>query len=141
MPVAAAGPLLVPWAVGHLIGAAVQLATLPLIVASAAVSSVGEPPPPYYGAPSYNEVPPAYYPPPGYYSPPTYYQPAGFYASPGPYHSASRYGAPPVYYAPAGSHSGFPGAPHGYSVAGMRYSAPYGAQVFRRSGGYTHRRW
>ena len=140
-PAAAAGPLLAPWAVGQLIGAAVQLATLPIVVASAVVSSVSQPAPPYYPAPTYNEAPPAYCPPPGYYSPPPYYQPAGYYSSPGPYHSASRHGAPSVYYAPAGSHSGFSGVFHGYSVAPMRYSAPYGAQGFRRSGGYTHRRW
>jgi hypothetical protein len=59
-PAAAAGPLLIPWAVGHVIGAAARLATLPFVVASAA--SAGAPPayagaPAYPPAPNYNAVP------------------------------------------------------------------------------------
>jgi hypothetical protein len=132
-PAAAAGPLLfAPWALGHVIGAGVRLATLPLALASSAASA-GQPaapyaatpgyygPPGYYASPNYYARPPAYYgPPAGYYAPPqAYYRPAPAYASP-----------MPRYYA----------QPRGYYPPRTSYSGSDGAQVFSRSGGFAYRR-
>jgi hypothetical protein len=112
-PAAAACPLLfVPWALGHIIGAGVRLATLPLAIASA-TGSVQQPQPPYAPAPSYYGRPAGYYAPPNYYSrPPTYYAPpAAYYRPPQPYYRpafayARRmpwfYPQPRSYYAPPG---------------------------------------
>jgi hypothetical protein len=130
-PASAAGPLLfAPWVLGHVIGAGVRLATLPLLAASAA-SYAGQPQTPYppspgyYGAPgyyaSYYQRPPVYYgPPQGYYpAPQAYYRPAPAYAPPLP-----RYYVPTrAYYAPRASYSGF-----------------YGAQAYYRSGSFAYRR-
>jgi hypothetical protein len=131
-PAAAAGPLLfAPWALGHIIGAGVRLATLPLVVASAAASA-GQPQAPYppnpgyygppgYAAPNYYARPPVYYgPPQGYYSAPqAYYRPALAYAPPMPrYYAQTR----------------------GYNARRTPYSGSYGAQGFYRSGGFAYRR-
>jgi len=75
-----------------IIGAAVALATLPLVIASSVVAGVGESVAPYpsqgYAAPAYGYAPPVayaasrpYYAPyPGYYAPPVAYGPRGYYA-------------------------------------------------------------
>jgi hypothetical protein len=150
-PAAAAGPLLIPWAVGHVIGAAARLATLPFVVASAA--SAGAPPahagaPAYYpSAPNYNAVPGSYYGPPVYYRQPGY-APAGYYAAPTPYYLAPHYLAPrypvaPVYRPAAftGSWNRYPESHRGYSAPGMRYAGSYGGQVFGgRSRGFSYHR-
>jgi hypothetical protein len=126
----AAGPGLafLPFVLGrHVIGAAVRLATLPLAVASAALSN-DEPPPPYSQSPgySYNRAPPNYYQPPYYRpSPPTYYaRPLGYYPAPYAYQHRTPY------YAPA----------RGYYSPGVRNSTYYGSHGPNRSGGSTYRR-
>jgi len=145
-PAAAAGPLLVPWALGHVIGAAARLATLPLVVASAASAGVLSPyaaAPAYYAAaPNYNAVPGAYYYAPPYYRQPGY-APTGYYAAPAPYYAAARYPIAQVYRPAtfAGSWGRYPEAHRGYSAAGMRYAGSYGGQVFGRSRGFSYRRW
>ena len=127
-PAAAAGPLLFgPLALGwHVIGAVARLATLPLAVASAAVSGqqppASYPPTPGYGGPAGYYAPPNYYPrPPGYYypAPQVYYRPALSYARP-----MSRLYEPP----------------RGYYASPTRYSGSYGSQVSYRSRGVTYRR-
>jgi hypothetical protein len=120
-PAAAGGPLLfAPWALGHVIGAGVRLATLPLVLASAAASAV-QPQGPYPPTPGYYGGLAGFYaPPPGYYAAPqAYYRPALAYAPPMP----RFYAQPRGYYAPRTS-----------------YSGSYGAQVFYRSGGFAYRR-
>lgn len=144
-PAAAAGPLIVPWALGHLIGAAARLATLPIIAASAA-SSAGPPVPPVGSG--------TYYASPGYYAPPAYYGSAGYYAprgyaSPG-YYSGAYNGSPQRYY-PASAYRGpapyvgamqrYPAPNRGYYAPAMRYSGSYGGPGFSRSRGFTYRRW
>jgi hypothetical protein len=143
-PAAAAGPLLLPWAVGHVIGAAARLATLPLAVASAASASA--PPayaagPAYAAASGYNTVPGAYYASPGYYRQPGGY--ARYYAAPAPYYFAPRYSAAaPIYRSAAfsGPWARFPDSRRGYSAPGMRYAGAYGGQHFGRSRGFSYRR-
>jgi hypothetical protein len=117
-PAAAAGPLLVaPWVLGHIIRAGVSLATLPLVLASAA--SAQQPPTPgyyggrpgYYAPPiNYYARPPAYYPrAPGYYArsagysraPQAYYRSPLAYARPMPQFYAQTRG----YHAPSGGFS------------------------------------
>jgi hypothetical protein len=151
-PAAVAGPWLVPWAVGHVIGAAARLATLP-IMAAAAASSAGAPPPPVTPAPYWADAPPPVrYPSPGYYGPPSYYAPpVAYYAPPQGYNAppVTYYGSPQHYYPVSAYRSPLPylaGVPlHGplprYSVGGMRYSGPYGGSVFSRSRGRADRRW
>jgi hypothetical protein len=81
-----------------ILGAAVGLATLPLVIASTVVSSVGESVAPYpspgYAAPAYGYAPPVAYAPvrpyyapyPGYYSPRVAYESRPYYgARPGNY--------------------------------------------------------
>jgi hypothetical protein len=143
-PAAAAGPLFIPWAVGHVIGAAARLATLPLVVASAA--SAGAPPayaaaPPYPVTPGYNGVPGAYYAPPVYYRQPGWYAPPGYYGARTPYYSEPRYSAAPAYHPWAGAWGRFPEPRRGYSAPGMRYAGSYGGPGFGRSRGFTYRRW
>lgn len=81
-----------PFGLGHgLLGAAVTLATLPLVLASNVVASVGESVEPAYG----------YAPPAAYVAPRPYYAPyySGYYAPPrvayGPH---AYYGVHPGYY-------------------------------------------
>jgi hypothetical protein len=127
-PAAAGGHgFLHPWGFGRgLVGAAVGLATLPLAIASAALSA-GEPEAPYqppgyargYGPPpAYYAAPPAYYTaPPAYYAPPrAYYPRAAAYYSP----------APRVYYAPRAQRE--------------PRAAYYGGRGSYHSGGYAYPR-
>jgi hypothetical protein len=109
-----------PCIVGNVIGAVATLVTLPLVVASAAVSALQPqaqyaPAPGYYGAPAgYYAPTPAYYArSPGYYAPPqSYYRPAPAYATPMPHY----YAPPRGYYAARPGYSGAYGAP-GRSVS------------------------
>ena len=79
--------------IGHgLLGAAVALATFPLVVASNVLAGAGESvatnPSPGYAGPAYSYAPPVVYAPPrtyyapyaGYYAPRVSYAPRGFYA-------------------------------------------------------------
>jgi hypothetical protein len=132
-PAAAAGPLLfAPWVLGHVIGAGVRLATLPLVVASSAASA-GQPQAPYPPTPSYYG-PPGYYAPPNYYArPPLYFGSSqGYYPAPQAYYRPALAYAPPMprFYAPT----------HGYYGPRASYAGSYGAQVFYRSGGFAYRR-
>jgi hypothetical protein len=110
-----------PCIVGNVIGAVATLVTLPLTVASAALSALQPqaqyaPQPGYYGGQSGNYPPPNYYAqspayyarPPAYYPPPqSYYRPAPGYAAPMPRYYAPTRG----YYAARPSYSGSYGAP------------------------------
>jgi hypothetical protein len=127
-PAAAAGPwIFAPWALGHVIGAAARLATLPLAIASAAANAQ-QPAAPYPAGPGYYGAPGSYYGPPNYYARP----PAAYYAQPPGY-----YPAPQAYYRPALAYAPpmqrFYAQPRGY------YGS-YGAQFLHRSGGFTYRR-
>lgn len=110
-----------PCIVGNVLGAVATLVTLPLVMASAAVSALQPqaayaPAPGYYAAPaaSYNAPSGYYAPPPAYYArSPAYYAPPQNY-----YRSAPPYAAPtPRYYAPR----------RGYYAARPSYSGTYGA--------------
>ena len=116
------------WGLGRgLLGAVFGLATLPIAIASAALSAT-EPEAPYQSSPGYTDQrgyapPPAYYaapqtyyaPPQAYYAPPrTYYARAPIY-SPAP----RAYYAPHAYYAPrAGYYGGHPS----YGAGGYAYT-------------------
>jgi hypothetical protein len=124
-PAAAAGPLLLaPFALGHVIGAAARLATLPLTVASAALSQ--SQPAEYAGAPAYGGSA-------GYYAGPNYYVRAPAY-----------YSAPQVYYRPGFSSPRTLSRPYeqsrGYYAPRARYSGSYGPQSSYRSRGFAYRR-
>jgi hypothetical protein len=100
--------------VGHgLFGAAVALATLPLLVASSVVSSISESAAPYssdgYAGPAYG------------YAPPVAYAPARPYYAPYP----GYYAAPRVAYGPHSYYRGHPG---------------YDGRGYYRAGGYTYPR-
>jgi hypothetical protein len=114
----AAGPLLfAPLVLGHVLGAAARLATLPLALTSAAASQQQTSYPPsagYYAPPNDYARPPMYYP-----APQAYYPPVRSYAQ-----------TAPRYYAP----------PRGYYAAPTRYSGYYGAQASYRSRGFSYRR-
>jgi hypothetical protein len=158
-PAAAAGPLLVPWAVGHVISAAARLATLPLVAASAASSAgppvypagprygaagAGYPPPAYYQQPAYYPQP-VYSQPPVYYRPPAYYPAGGYYTAPGTYYLSPRYGPTPAYRTTTafiGQPGRFSESPRGgYYAPGMRYAPAYGGHSFGRARSFTYRRW
>src|SRR5277367_3185440 len=102
-----------PWGLGRgLVGAVVGLATLPLVIASAAIAaSVPDAP----AQPNYAPPPQSYYAPPApaYYAAPAYYgAPRAYYAPRAPvYYSAPRtYYAPRAYYAPRpGNYAGYGG--------------------------------
>jgi hypothetical protein len=146
-PAAAAGPLLVPWAVGHLIGAAARLAAVPFIAGSTMRAQA----PPSAEAASYYASPGYYvssgYSPRGYYASPAYSSPPPYYVPP---RTAGAYHGWPQYYYPALGYRGpapylrpmpqFPDPRRGYSAPGMRYSGPYGGQVFGPSRAFAHRR-
>lgn len=140
-PAVAGGPLLVPWAVGHLVGAAVRLATLPIAIASAA-SAASQPPP---GAPGGYYSPGAYYPPPGYYTHPGYYAPpASYYAPPASYYGGwQHYYSAPVHYGAPAYVEPLRSQPwlRGYYSPSMRYSGSYGRPLFNGSRGVANRRW
>jgi hypothetical protein len=132
-PAAAANPLLfAPWALGHIIRAGVQLATLPLVLASAAASAE-QPTAPYPPAPGYYGGPAGYYAPPNYYArpPADYGRPPGYYPAPQAYYRpALAYARPmPQYYA----------QPRGYYAPRTSYFGSYGAH-FDRSGGFAYPR-
>ena len=104
-----------PWLLGRgLLGAVVGLATLPIAIASAALSET-EPEAPYQSSPAYGG-PRSYAPPPAYYAAPqTYYAPPqAYYAPPRTYYSrapvyspaARPYYAPRAYYAPRPGYQG-----------------------------------
>jgi hypothetical protein len=133
-PAVAGGPLLfAPWALGHVIGAAARLATLPLVVASEAASAL-EPLAPYPPTPGYYGGPAAYHAPSGYYaSPPVYYAPA-----PGYYPAPQAYYRPPLAYAPPMPR--LYASARGYYSPRAPYSGSYGAHAFHRSGGFSYRR-
>jgi hypothetical protein len=102
-----------PWGLGRgLFGAAVALATLPLAIASAVVSSIPVP-----------AAAPAPYPAPGYaggygYAPAPYPAPPAYYAPRPAYYPAPRaYYAPRPYYAP---YAGYPGRGY-YRSGGSAY--------------------
>ena len=126
-PAAAAAPLL-PWALGHAIGAAVRLATLPLAIASSVASSQQPPASGYYGEPE------NYYPQPNYYAraPGYYARPPGYYYAPQPYYRPALAYAPPM-------PRSYP-QPHSYYAARAPYYGSHGANVYPRSGGFAYHR-
>jgi hypothetical protein len=124
-PAAAAGPLLAPLIVGHVIGAAARVAASSI----AAASMLGQP-----AAPA--AVP---YVAPGYYAAPAspYYRPSVVYQA-----WPSRYYAPSVYRAPAryvASAPRYPQGYRGYYAPSMRYSGLHGTPVYGTRG-YSYRR-
>jgi hypothetical protein len=126
-PAAAAGPwIFAPWALGHVIGAAARLATLPLAIASAATYPQ-QPVAPYPTGPGYYGAPGGYYGPPNYYA-----QPPGYYPAPQAYYRPALAYAPPM--------QRFYAQPRGYYAPSTPYSGSYGAQFLHRSGGFTYRR-
>jgi hypothetical protein len=130
-----------PWGLGRgLVGAVFGLATLPLVIASAAIaaSMPDTPAQPNYAQPNYAQ--------PGYAQPPqTYYapQPQTYYAPPPAYYSAppAYYGAPRAYYAPRAPV--YYSAPRPYYAA-HAYNAPrpgnYSGYGGNHSGGYAYAR-
>jgi hypothetical protein len=135
----AAGPLVVPWILGHVIVAASRLATLPLAVASAA-SSAAQPPGFYPQAPGYGPGAAGYYAPRGYNPAPAYYAqprlsaPAPRYSGPFPYGGGAAFPS-------ARSLPWMQPAARGYYPPSMRYSRAYGAQVVGSSRGFNNRHW
>jgi hypothetical protein len=114
-----------PWGLGRgLLGAVVGLATLPIAIASAALSAT-EPEAPYQSSPGYDGprsyAPPAYYAAPQTYAPPlAYYAPPRAYYPRAPVYSpATRpYYAPRAYYAPR---PGYYGGHASYRAGGYAY--------------------
>jgi hypothetical protein len=133
-PAAAAGPLFfAPWVLGRVIVVGARLATLPLVVASAAASAL-QPPEQYPPIPGYYGGPVGYAAPPNYYSrPPAYYPPPpGYYPAPQAYYRSAVAYAPPMPQLYA--------QPRGYYPARMPYSGSYGARAFsHQSGGFAYR--
>ena len=93
-----------PFGLGHgLLGAAVALATLPLVVASTVVAGLSESAAPYpaqgYAGPAYGYAPPVVYAAPrpyyapyrGYYAPRVTYAPRGFYGPRPNYYARGYY--------------------------------------------------
>jgi hypothetical protein len=120
-----------PWGFGRgLVGAAVGLATLPLAIASAALSA-SEPEAPYQSsgyARGYGP-PPAYYAAPQTYyaAPPAYYSgPQSYYAPPRPFYPRAPvyYSAPRAYFAPRAQReprAGYYGGHASYHSGGYAY--------------------
>jgi hypothetical protein len=107
------------WGFGHgLFGAVAALATLPIVIVSAAVSAIAQAPL-AFGAEAYGGAPPAYYAPPPYYAPPAYYAPPPVY-----------YPRAPVYYA----------APSAYYAPRPVYYGAYAGRSFYGGGGYPYPR-
>jgi hypothetical protein len=132
-PAAAAGhgvgPLH-PFGLGRgLVGAALSLATLPIVIASAALSAAASDGPPTY-APGYAPAP-VYAPPPAYYpAPRTYYAPAPAYYPRAPVY----YPQPRAYYpGPRASY-----APRTYYAAHPGYHGANSGRVSYGSGGYAY---
>jgi hypothetical protein len=110
-----------PWGLGRgLFGAVLGLATLPIAIASAALSATELGAPPYQSSPGYGG-PPSYAPPPAYYAPPPayYVPPRAYYPRPPVYAPAARpYYAPRGYYAPP---PGYYGGRASYGPGGHGY--------------------
>jgi hypothetical protein len=109
------------WGLGRgLLGAVFGLATLPIAIASAALSAT-DPEAPYQSSPGYTGQR-GYAPPPAYYAAPqTYYAPPRTYYARAPIYSPAprAYYAPHAYYAPrAGYYGGHPS----YGTGGYAYS-------------------
>jgi hypothetical protein len=117
-----------PWGLGRgLLGAVVGLATLPIAIASAALSAA-EPEAPYRSSPGY-EGPRSYAPPPAYYAAPqTYAPPQSYYAPPRAYYPRA-----PVYYSATRPNY----APRAYYAPRPGY---YGGHASYRAGGYAYPR-
>jgi hypothetical protein len=108
-----------PWGLGRgLLGAAFGLATLPLAIASAALSA-NEPEAPYQSSPGYGSprgyAPQTYYAPPqAYYTPPRAFYPRAPVYSPAP----RPYYAPRAYYSPRpgyyGGHASYRAGAYAY---------------------------
>src|ERR1700722_13377935 len=115
------------WGLGRgLVGAVVGLATLPLVIASAAIAATV--PDPGYASGAV-DGPRGYAPAPqGYAAPPPYYAPAPVYYPRAPVY----YPAPRAYYAPRAY-----AAPRTYSAPAARGYGGYGSY---RSGGYAYPR-
>src|ERR1700722_6750490 len=118
------------WGLGRgLVGAVVGLATLPLVIASAAIAA--SVPDPGYASGAV-DGPRGYAPAPGVYAAPAYAAPP-YYAPPVYYPRAPvYYPAPRAYYAPRGY-----AAPRAYAgpASGRGYHGGYGSD---RSGGYAY---
>jgi hypothetical protein len=110
-----------PFGLGRgLFGAVLGLATLPIAIASAALSAGADASqaPAYAPRPAYYPAPQTYFAPPAAYAPraPVYYpQPRAYYA------------APPAYY-----------GPRPYYAPRPAYYGGYGGRVSYRSGGYAY---
>jgi hypothetical protein len=114
------------WGLGRgLVGAVVGLATLPLVIASAAISA-SVPDAPQVAPQPYYAPAGAYYPPApvsqpaprSYYAPPAYYAPSAY--APRAYYAPRPYYAPRGYSAPAPGRSYYGGA-GGYRAGGYAY--------------------
>jgi hypothetical protein len=119
------------WGFGRgLFGVAAAIVTLPVVIASAAISGVGAilPPeqPAYASPPSYGgSYAPGYYPSPGYYAAPPYYAAPARYPPPTAYYPRAVYPAAPGYY--RGYYAPRPGYYGGYAFRGYgrpAYPAP-----------------
>ncbi len=118
------------WGLGRgLVGAVVGLATLPLVIASAAIAATV--PDPGYASGAV-DGPRGYAPAPGVYAAPAYAAPP-YYAPPPVYYPRPPvyYPAPRAYYAPRGY-----AAPRAYSPGSGR--GYYGGNGSYRSGGYAY---
>ena len=118
-----------PWGLGRgVLGAVVGLATLPIVIASAALAAT-EPEVPYQSAPGY-DGPRGYAAPPAYYAAPqTYYPPPqAYYAPPRAYYPRATAYSPAMrpYYAPRAYYAPRPGY--------------YGGHASSRAGGYAYPR-
>ena len=129
-PAHAGGPLLL--LAPHVLGAAVRLATWPLIAASAALSAAAQAP--YAQAPSDYDAPPPGYPAPAYPAPYAY-------AYPAPYPYAAPYAAPtPYYYAARAYRGAYARAPYSYA-GGYHYGRMSGYRTAHARGGeFAYRR-
>jgi hypothetical protein len=117
-----------PWGLGRgLLGAVVGLATLPIAIASVALSAI-EPEAPYQPSAAY-EGPRSYAPPPAYYAAPqAYAPPQAYYAPPRAYYPRATVYSPATrpYYAPRAYYAPRPGY--------------YGGHASYRAGGYAYPR-
>ena len=148
-PAAAAGhgvgPLH-PFGLGRgLVGAALSLATLPIVIASAALSAAASD---GLQAPAYGGTPPAYAPgyapAPAYAAAPVYAPPPAYYPAPRTYYAPAPayYPRAPVYYPQPRAYYAAPRAvayaPRTYSVPRAGYYAANSGRVSYGSGGYAH---
>jgi hypothetical protein len=122
------------WGIGRgVVGAAVALATLPLLIASEVLAG-GPPPEPYGYAPEYAGPPPDYYSRPEYAArPPAYYRPPMAY-----------YGGPEGHYRPSAYYAhprlGPYGPARGYDESRPRYFGSYGDRSATRPDDRRYRR-